>query len=65
MTPSERELLEKLDQMIMNASDEELKKIQEVDIQTQLDGLSFYDVFVNSKSLVNQSIKQETRESRK
>ncbi len=65
MTPSERELLEKLDQMIMNASDEELKKIQEVDIQTQLDGLSFYDVFVNSKSLVNQSIKQETRDSRK
>ncbi|MCV0398649.1 MAG: hypothetical protein K5785_01495 [Nitrosarchaeum sp.] len=65
MTPSERELLEKLDQMIMNASDEELKKIQEVDIQTQLDGVSFYDVFVNSKSLVNQSIKQETRESRK
>lgn len=65
MTPSERELLEKLDQMIMNASDEELKKIQEVDIQTQLDGVSFYDVFVNSKSLVNQSIKQETRDSRK
>ena len=53
----------KLDQMIMDASDEELKKIQEIDIQTQLDGLSFYDVFVNSKSLVNQSIKQETRES--
>jgi len=63
MTPSERELLTQLDQMIMNASDEELKKIQEIDIQTQLDGLSFYDVFVNSKSLVNQSIKQETRES--
>ena len=63
MTPSERELLTKLDQMIMDASDEELKKIQEIDIQTQLDGLSFYDVFVNSKSLVNQSIKQETRES--
>ena len=65
MTPSERELLTQLDQMIMNACDEELKKIQEIDIQTQLDGLSFYDVFVNSKSLVNQSIKQETRESRK
>lgn len=65
MTPAERELLEHLDQMIMNASGEELKKIQEIDLQTQLDGLSFYDAFVNSKSLVNQHIKKETRESRK
>lgn len=65
MTPAERELLAKLDQMILNASGEELKKIQEVDLQTQLDGMSFYDAFVNSKSLVNQSIKRETRESRK
>lgn len=62
MTPAERELLNKLDQMIINASDEELKKIQEIDTQTQMSGLSFYDAFVNSKSLANQSIKQETRD---
>lgn len=65
MTPAERELLHTLDQMILNASDEELKKIQEVDLQTQLDGISFYDAFVNSNSMANQSIKQETRDSRK
>ena len=65
MTPAERELLKKLDQMVMNASDEELKKIQEIDLQTQLDGISFYDAFVNSKALANQSIKQETPDSRK
>jgi hypothetical protein len=65
MNQAERELLEKLDQMVLDASDEDLKKIQEIDLQTQMNGLSFYDAFVNSKSLVNNSIKQESRESRK
>ena len=65
MTPDERKLLQKLDQMILNASDEELKKIQEADIQTQMNGLSFYDTMINSKFVPNQSIKHETREKRK
>lgn len=62
MNQAERELLEKLDQMVLDASDEDLKKIQEIDLQTQMNGMSFYDAFVNSKSLVNHSIKQESRE---
>lgn len=65
MNQAERELLQKLDQMIMNASAEDLKKIQEIDLQTQMNGMSFYDAFLNSKSLVNNSIKQESRESKK
>jgi hypothetical protein len=63
MNPSERELLEKLDNLVLTASGDELRKIQEIDLQTQLDGISFYDAFVNSTSLSNQSIKQESRES--
>lgn len=63
MNPSERELLEKLDNLVLTASGDELLKIQEIDIQTQLDGVSFYDAFVNSTSLANQSIKQESCES--
>lgn len=65
MNQAERELLQKLDQMIINASAEDLKKIQEIDLQTQMNGMSFYDAFLNSKSLVNNSIKQESRESKK
>ena len=61
MNPSERELLEKLDNMVLTASADELRKIQEIDLQTQLDGVSFYDAFVNS-TLANQSIKQESQE---
>jgi len=63
MNPSERELLEKLDNMVLTASADELRKIQEIDLQTQLDGESFYDAFVNSTSLANPTIKQESQES--
>jgi len=63
MNPSERELLEKLDNMVLTASADELRKIQEIDLQTQLNGEPFYDAFVNSTSLANQSIKKESRES--
>jgi len=63
MNSFERELLDKLDNIVLNASGDELQKIQEIDLQTQLDGVSFYDAFVNSTSLTNQSIKQESSES--
>ena len=64
MTPAERKLLEKLDNLVLTASGDELRKIQVIDIQTQMNGLSFYDAFVNSTSLANQSIKQESQESK-
>ena len=64
MTPAERQLLEKLDNLVLTASGDELRKIQEIDIQTQMNGLSFYDAFVNATSLVNESIKQESQESK-
>jgi hypothetical protein len=63
MNQSERELLEKLDNLVLTASPDELQKIQEIDLQTQLEGMSFYDAFVNSTALANQSMKQESRES--
>jgi len=63
MTPKERERLKKLDDLILNASSEELKKIQEIDNQTQMEGLSLYDVYLDSSSLVNQSIQKPFRKS--
>jgi len=63
LTPKEREHLKKLDDLVLNASSEELKKIQEIDNQTQMEGLSFYDVYLDSSSLVNQSIKKPFRKS--
>ena len=63
MNVKEREHLKKLDDLVLNASPEELVKIQEVDHQTQMEGLSFYDVYLDSSSLINQSIKKPSRES--
>lgn len=62
MSPSERRLLSKIDDIVLNASAKELKKIQEADVNTQLDGLSFYDVYVNSENLTNQTIQQELQD---
>jgi hypothetical protein len=63
MTPVERKHLQKLDDLILHASMEELHKIQEIDYQTQMDGLSLYDVYIDSSSLINNTIKKSFRES--
>ena len=63
MTPKEREHLKKLDDLVLNASSDELKKIQEIDHQTQMEGLPFYDVYLDSSSLVHQNIKKPFRKS--
>ncbi len=64
MNPNERKLLDKLDEIVMDASPEELKKIQELDLDTQLKGTSFYDVYLDSTALVNQSIRKESGNSK-
>lgn len=61
MTPKEREHLKKIDDLVLSASSDELKKIQEIDHQTQMEGLSFYDVYLDSSSLVHQNIKKPFR----
>ena len=63
MSPAERRHLQKIDDLVLDASPEDLKKIQEIDHQTQMEGLSFYDVYLDSSSLINQRIKKSFRES--
>jgi hypothetical protein len=65
MNPIERKFLDKLDHIVLTATPEELRKIQEVDRQNQLNGMSFYDGFVNSQSLANHTMKYESRDSKK
>ena len=54
MTPIERQRLQKLDDLVLNASPEELEKLQKIDSKTQLEGLSFYDVYMDSSSLIKE-----------
>jgi len=44
MSQEERKLLQLMDERILNASPEELAKLQQADISTQLDGIWFYDM---------------------
>jgi hypothetical protein len=62
MSPIERKRLKKLDELVLNASTNELEKIQEIDYQTQMEGLSLYDVYLDSSSLIHQSIKKSFRD---
>ena len=45
MSLAERKFMKALDDMILNASESELKQIQELDMKTQMEGSNFYDVF--------------------
>jgi|TARA_B100001750_G_C15039283_1_gene365827 hypothetical protein len=44
MSQEERKLMQLIDEHILNATPEELTKLQEIDITTQLNGVWFYDV---------------------
>ena len=65
MNPAERKLLDKLDKLVMGVSGKEFKKIQEIDLLTQMDGKSLCDTYLNSSPLENQSIEKESREYKK
>ena len=43
MSYEERKLMQLMDEHILNATPEELTKLQQIDINTQLDGSWFYD----------------------
>tara|TARA_B100000470_G_scaffold59414_1_gene44875 strand:+ start:188 stop:385 length:198 start_codon:yes stop_codon:yes gene_type:complete len=44
MSQEERKLMQLMDERILNATPKELSKLQQVDINTQLDGIWFYDI---------------------
>jgi len=44
MSQEERKLMQLMDERILNASPEELAKLQQADISTQLDVVWFYDI---------------------
>ena len=44
MSQEERKVMQLIDERILNATPEELTKLQQADISTQLDGVWFYDM---------------------
>ena len=56
MSLAEREYMKQVDKVILSASPEDLKRIQEIDIQTQLDGTTIYDSLANSPKIQLQNL---------
>ena len=51
MSQEDRKLMQLMDEHILNASPEELTKLQQADIDTQLDGVWFYDTYNHSNQI--------------
>ena len=51
MSHEERKLMQIIDEHILNATAEELAKLQQMDIDTQLDGVWFYDTCNHSNQM--------------
>ena len=51
MSHEERKLMQIIDEHILNATAEELAKLQQMDIDTQLDGVWFYDTCNHSNQI--------------
>ncbi len=50
MSQVEREFIKSVDDAILNASGKSLKKLQDLDLQTQLRANSFYDAYANQRT---------------
>ena len=51
MSHEERKLMQIIDEYILNSTPEELAKLQQMDIDTQLDGVWFYDTCNHSNQI--------------
>jgi len=51
MSQEERKLMQLMDERVLNATPEELTKLQQSDIDTQLDGVWFYDICNDSEQI--------------
>ncbi len=49
MFEAERQYMKAIDEKILSASGKELKRLQELDLDSQLNGTSFYEVYVSKK----------------
>ena len=51
MSQEDRKLMQIIDEYILNSTPEELAKLQQMDIDTQLDGVWFYDTYNHSNQI--------------
>ena len=65
MSEVEREYIKSVDDAILKASGKTLKKLQELDIETQLHSTTFYDAYATHKEPKKENASSTTHASRK
>ena len=58
----EYEFIKSVDDVVLSASGKTLKKLQQIDIKTQLGAITFYDAYIESQKS-NQKIKTSSKPS--
>ena len=61
----EREYAKHVDELILNASADELLEIQKLDMETQLDGNSFYEIHATKRKANHKRISPKVHSSKK
>jgi len=61
MSEAERKYIKQVDEEILQASGESLKKLQEIDKSTQLSGRSFYDEYVCALKAAEEKLVTKTK----
>jgi len=61
----EREYAKHVDELILNASADELLEIQKLDIETQLDGNSFYEIHSTRRKINHNHVSPKVQSSKK
>jgi len=61
----ERKLAKHVDEIILNASQTELLEIQKLDIDTQLEGNSFYEIYSTKRKISNKQVSPKVHSPKK
>jgi len=61
----EREFIKHVDETILNASEDELFEIQKLDIETQLEGDSFYEIYSTKRKINDKQVSPKVHSSKK
>ena len=61
MSYLERGLMQQVDKIILDADPKELAELQKIDIETQLDGVWFYDYYTSLNQKPQQKIQTKNK----
>jgi len=61
----EREFAKYVDEIILNANEDELLEIQKLDVETQLAGSSFYEIYSSKRILDRKQVSPKVKSAKK